>query len=140
MGMTTLPILIHGPLGSAEVEVVVDTGATFTKIPRSTAAQLGLSSHRTIEVQLSDGSRIQRELAIADVVVEGERGYVPVAIGEEDEPALLGYTTLEILGFKVNPVTRQLEKTLAIEYLEVTSHVTYLRPLSVSVHLENSPE
>jgi clan AA aspartic protease len=116
MGMTALQITLHGPLESAEVEVVVDTGATFTKIPRSTATRLGLSSHRSIEVQLSDGRRVQRELAIAEVIVEGERGYVPVAIGEEDEPALLGYTTLEILGFKVNPVTRQLEKTLAIEY------------------------
>lgn len=116
MGMTTLRIVIHGPLESTEVEVVVDTGATFTKIPRSTATRLGLSSYRSIEVQLSDGRRVQRELAIADVVVEGERGYVPVAIGEENEPALLGYTTLEILGFKVNPVTRQLERTLAIEY------------------------
>lgn len=31
---------------------------------------------------------------------------------------IIGYTTLEILGFKVNPVTRRLEKTTAIEYRE----------------------
>jgi predicted aspartyl protease len=41
-----------------------------------------------------------------------------VAIGGEDEQILLGYTALEILGFKVNPVTGKLERTVAIEYLE----------------------
>jgi len=39
-----------------------------------------------------------------------------VAIAENEERPLLGYTTLEILGFKVNPITTKLEKTVAVEY------------------------
>jgi len=37
--------------------------------------------------------------------------------GEEEKP-LIGYTTLELLGFKVNPITRRLEKAIPIEYTE----------------------
>ncbi len=78
-------------------------------------ARLGLAPHRTVTVQLGDHRLLQRELAMVDVEVEGERGTIPVTLGEEDGPALLGYTALEILGFKVNPVTQRLEKTVAIE-------------------------
>jgi len=38
-----------------------------------------------------------------------------VAIGEEEKP-LIGYTTFELLGFKVNPITGKLERAMPIEY------------------------
>jgi predicted aspartyl protease len=41
---------------------------------------------------------------------------VPVTVASEDEPAVIGYTALEILGFKVDPLRRKLEKTHPIEY------------------------
>lgn len=78
----------------------MDTGATFTKILASIAKRLGLKAVETIYVKLSDGGERPRELT---EVPEGE------------EP-LLGYTALEILRFKVEPVTRKLEKTIPIEY------------------------
>lgn len=37
------------------------------------------------------------------------RGIVPVAVGADGEPALIGYTTLEILELKPNPSKRSLE-------------------------------
>jgi len=43
---------------------------------------------------------------------------VLTAIGEEGERAFIGYTTLELLGFKVNPITGKLERTFAIEYVD----------------------
>ena len=49
--------------------------------------------------------------------IEGVRRPVLVAIGEEERP-LVGYTALELLGFKVNPITRKLEKAMPIEYRE----------------------
>jgi len=41
---------------------------------------------------------------------------VLIAIGGDDERPIIGYTTLELLGFKINPITGKLEKTSAIEY------------------------
>ena len=47
-------VRIHGPVGSVELEMLVDTGATFTKIPESIASEIGLRAEEVIEVKLSD--------------------------------------------------------------------------------------
>jgi predicted aspartyl protease len=38
-----------------------------------------------------------------------------LAIGGDEEMPIIGHTTLEVLGFKLNPVTGKLERTPAIE-------------------------
>jgi len=43
------------------------------------------------------------------VEIEGVRRPVLVAIGGDEEAPIIGYTTLENLGFKVNPITGRLE-------------------------------
>ena len=119
MGETKAQFEIHGADGkSIELEALVDTAATFTKVPESAATNLGLKAQYETDVEFSDCRILKRGLALTEVEIEGVRRPVLVAIGGEGERALLGYTTLEILGFKVNPVTGKLEKTVAIEYLE----------------------
>jgi len=59
---------------------------------------------------------IKRGLALGEVEIEGVRRPVLIAIGGEEERPLVGYATLELLSFKVNPVTGKLKKTIAIEY------------------------
>ena len=116
MGQTLVSLTIHGPLGSAEVEGLADTGATFTKVPESTADAVGIEPRYETDVQLGDGRTVTRILASAEVEVQGVRRPVLVAFGADGEQPLIGYTTLEALGFKVNTVTYSLEPTPAIEY------------------------
>jgi len=117
MGETRIAFKIYGMDGqAAELEAVVDTGATFTKIPRALASVLGLQVKYETGVELGDGRIVKRGLALAEVEIEGVRRPVLVAVGGEEEKPLIGYTTLEVLGFKVNPVTGRLERTIAIEY------------------------
>jgi len=117
MGETRARFRVYGPNGkSVELEAIVDTAATFTKVPRSTAMELGLKAGYEADVELGDGRILKRKLALAEVEIEGVRRPVLVAVGGEGERALLGYTTLEVLDFKVNPVTGKLERTVAIEY------------------------
>jgi len=119
MGETRARLKVYGPDGKAvELEALVDTGATFTKVPKEVADSLGLKARYETEAELADGRRIKRGLAGAEVELEGVRRPVLVAIGEEGERALIGYTTLELLGFKVNPITGKLERTFAIEYID----------------------
>lgn len=99
-----------------ELEALVDTGATFTKIPGSVARKLGLQVEETIFVRLSDGSEQPRGLTEARLELDGVRRTVPLTIGPEGEAVLLGYTALEILRFKVDPVAKRLERTVPIEY------------------------
>jgi len=74
-------------------------------------ARLELEAKYETEVELGDG----RVLTLAEVEIEEVRRPVLVAIGEEEKP-LIGYTTLELLGFKVNPITGKLERAMPIEY------------------------
>lgn len=116
MGETRAPFKIYGINGKvAELEALVDTGATFTKIPETAARELKLEAQYETEVELADGRRVKRGLALAEVELEGVRRPVLIAIGGEERP-LIGYTTLEVLGFKVNPITGKLERAIAIEY------------------------
>lgn len=117
MGETRVPFKIYGLNGKvAELEALVDTGATFTKIPGTTARELKLEARYETEIELAGGRRLKRGLALAEVEIEGVKRPVLMAIGGEKEKPLIGYTTLEVLGFKVNPITGKLERTIAIEY------------------------
>jgi predicted aspartyl protease len=64
---------------------------------------------------LGDGRTVTRGLALGEVEIEGVKRPVLVAIGGDEEAPIIGYTTLENLGFKVNPITRRLERAPAIE-------------------------
>ena len=115
MGETCIRFKIYGIDGKSTVlNAIVDTGATFTKIPLYVANELGLEAKYETKVELGDGHIITRKLAPAEVEIEDVRRLILVSIGEEKP--LLGYTTLELLGFKVNPITGKLERTMAIEY------------------------
>ena len=116
MGQTLVRMTIYGPLGSVEVEGLADTAATFTKVPASTADAVGIEPQYETDVQLGDGRTVTRRLASAEVEVQGVRRPVLVAFGANGEQPLIGDTTLEALGFKVNSVTHSLEPTPAIEY------------------------
>jgi len=61
---------------------------------------------------------MKRGLALAEAEIEKVRRPMLIAIGEEGEKPLIGYTALEVSGFKVNPVAGELEKVPAIEYSE----------------------
>ncbi len=116
MGQTLVDLRVHGPLGSVDVKALADTGATFTKVPRSAIDKVGVEAAYETGVELGDGRTITRRLALAEVEIDGMRRPVLVSIGEDGERALVGHTTLESLGFKVNPITHALESTPAIEY------------------------
>ncbi len=119
MGGTRVYFKIYGADGrTIELDAVADTGATFTKIPSSIALELGLEVKYEVEVELGDSRVIKRGLAPAEVEIEGIRRPMLVAVGKEGEKPVIGCTTLEILGFKVNPLTGKLERTVAIEYFQ----------------------
>jgi aspartyl protease family protein len=115
MGETRVKFKVYNGERFAELEGLVDTGATFTKIPRSVASEIGLQVKYKVEVKLGDRRTVTRGLALGEVEMESVKRPVLVAIGGDEEMPIIGYTTLEVLGFKVSPVTGVLERTPAIE-------------------------
>ena len=78
-----------------ELEALVDTGATFTKVPRSILEALDIPAARTYTALLTDGRRVPREQGWATIRLEEQQFPTPVAFGEEGEPTLLGAMALE---------------------------------------------
>jgi len=92
------------------VELIVDTGAFLTILPPSICDQLGISLPIKHRVVLADGRRLEIDLGIAFIKLDGRQG--GILVGKMNAPMpFLGVSALESLGFKVNPVEGILEPT-----------------------------
>ncbi len=95
------------------VEVMVDTGATFTTVPAKVLRSLGVSPHRTMPARLADGTIIEDEVCDTVIRLEGQTFYTPVTFGKEGEPNLLGVVALGTALLAVDPVDQRLVPTIA---------------------------
>ena len=95
---------------SEELDFLIDTGARLSVVPRKALEKLGLKPHSHMTFTLADGSHIERDVGNVGFEFEGKRGASPVIFGEEKDATVLGVTTLEGLGFYVDPVRRQLKE------------------------------
>ena len=94
------------------IEVLVDTGATFTTVPANILLSLGLSPQRSEPIRLGDGSIINDDICDALVRVEGKTFFTPVTFGKENEPHLLGMVALDTALLAVDPIEQRLVPTI----------------------------
>jgi predicted aspartyl protease len=81
------------------MDALVDTGATYTFVPRSTLKRLGHTPEEQWEFELADGRRVPYDIAWVPIRLNGQRARsLPVVFGDEDAEPLLGVFTLE--GFR----------------------------------------
>ncbi|MGQ9543477.1 MAG: retroviral-like aspartic protease family protein [Candidatus Bathyarchaeia archaeon] len=92
-----------------EVETLVDTGATLTIIPKRLAGELGLKPTGKAFVE-SGAGRIELERTRIWIEIEGREEVVPALMSDLIDKILLGVTTLEILGLRVDPLTGKLSE------------------------------
>ena len=69
---------------------------------------IGLKPKREMSFTLADGTAVKRAVSEAFVILPQGEAHTPVILGEEDDEALLGVVTLEILGLVFNPFNRTL--------------------------------
>jgi predicted aspartyl protease len=89
--------------------MIADTGATLTTIPESVARTTGILPTGSVTVKLADGSKKTVAIGQAEIEIRGDTTPVRIPVGSDDQVPLLGLTSLESLGLKVNPVERRLE-------------------------------
>jgi clan AA aspartic protease len=110
MGITYIQGQVKGPKGKqAEVKFLVDSGATYSVLPREVWQAVGLKPKRRMVFTLADGTTIERSISEAYVVLPQGEAHTPVVLGEDGDQALLGVVTLEILGLVFNPFDRTLQ-------------------------------
>ena len=120
MGTFRITVAIADPSGKyfEPLEMLVDTGATFTKAPRDLLERLGVPVESTYTAELTDGSRVERTRGWTVIRLEGQQFPTPVTFGEEGEPALLGAMALEHALLAVDPHGQRL---MPVDALEMTS-------------------
>ena len=118
MGTVTTTIEVGDPQGRnfREIELEVDTGSTFTALPREVLEALGVSVNRTVPARLADGSIQQVEVGWTQIKVAGNQIATTVIFAEEGEPSLLGVITLEDALLAVDPVNNELVPVVAKRY------------------------
>jgi len=95
------------PSQTEELSLLVDT-ATLSWIPRAILKKLGVTAFSRLPFTLADGSRLERDVTAVLLTIDGRKAPVQVAFGEDGEAAVLGATSLEGLGFMVDPVGERL--------------------------------
>lgn len=110
MGTFRVNVEIGDPAGQRyePVEVLVDTGATYTTVPRTLLERLGVTPHARDVFMLADGRRMERDIGRAWVRIDGRAEMTLVVFGEPEAPALLGAYALEGLRLAADPVGRRL--------------------------------
>ncbi len=100
----------------AEVEAIVDTGATYTVAPGRLLRELGIEPLRTSQVELADGSVREYQRGEARVTIDGSSAVTPVIFGEDDAELLIGVVTLEELELAIDPIG---ERLIPVQFIRI---------------------
>ena len=99
---------IHDRDRTATASLLVDTGATWTTLPRETIDALGASPVADRRVRLANGSEETWPVTVLLVTLEGAELPTVCLVGPPGGPALLGAVTLEEFSLSADPVGRRL--------------------------------
>ena len=109
MGVTTVQATIVGYRESREYSFMVDTGSTYLALPIEEIEALGLEGGgdwgKVSLVSATGPVEVDTYFARGEVMGQKFRAILVPA-----STPLLGYELLQNLRFKVNPVTREIEK------------------------------
>jgi len=93
------------------LEALVDTGATYTWVPRSILDRLGIQPVEQRPFVLADGREIRYDIGWTMVRLDGKVLPSLIVFGEEETEPLLGVVTLEGFGLGVDAVNERLIPT-----------------------------
>ena len=117
MGHTVVRVRVYNPHDlskSIELELLVDTGSTYTWIKGGRLEKLDIKPMGKRRFKTIDNRIIVREVGEASVECLGRRATTIVVFGEENDNEVLGLHALEGLGLEVDPITKQLKESEAI--------------------------
>ena len=110
MGTVKVIIGVGDPQGRQfeDVEVAVDTGSTYTSVPRELLQRLGVPVERSLPSDTADGRIVHVDVGEATIRLEGLQFHTPVIFAEAGEPSLLGVVSLQEAALTVDPLAGRL--------------------------------
>ncbi len=112
MGLTVLEVEVAHvakPNAPQKVELLIDSGAPYSVIPRAVLKKLGIKPIAKETFRLADGSKIVRRKGVALFRYGDRVEGADVIFGERGDYALLGVLTLGALGLSLDPLKRELK-------------------------------
>ena len=117
-----------------DLEVTVDTGSTFTAVPRALLQRLGVPVRRSARSRLADESSVPVDIGWTVVRLEDQIFATQVIFAEENQPSLLGVVTLEDALLAVDPVGQRLVPVVSRQRVQQALHLLS-RPVMRYIHL-----
>jgi clan AA aspartic protease len=116
MGHTVAKVTLCSPdlSKSDQIELLVDTGSTYTWVSAEMLEKLGVEAKDTRKFRTIDGRLVEKKTS--EVVMEymNERATRKVVFAEKGDAEVLGVDALEGLGLEVDPITKRLKKAEAL--------------------------
>ena len=112
MGLTYVKVTVSNPMEPdlrEDLELTVDTGAVLPWIPRKVLERIGVKPVLRKVFKTIEGKFIERSTSFARIKYGEHETVVEVVMAEEGDVPVLGVVALESMGYRVNPVTGQLE-------------------------------
>ena len=123
MGLFKSKIAVWNPVVPAkveELELLVDTGASYSWFLRSRLEALGIRSTGKMQFRTIDGRVIERDVAPVFVRSDGHIGGDTIVVAESGDSEVLGAHTLESLGLAADPVQKKLTPTVGLAFAGAT--------------------
>jgi len=114
MGETYIKVKIRpSPTGtmSEELNLLVDTGAAYSWLPRGLLEKLGVKPTRRARFKTIKGDVVAREVGHVFAEHEGETAPTTIVFAEEGDELVFGLHGLESLGLEVDPTTMHVRKS-----------------------------
>jgi aspartyl protease family protein len=102
------------PARVEELELLVDTGASYSWFLRRRLEELGIRSTGKMQFRTIDGRVIERDVAPVFVRSDGHVGGDTIVVAESGDSEVLGAHTLESLGLAADPVQKKLIPTVGL--------------------------
>lgn len=112
MGLTYVRIHVSKEKGgpTRSFRVLVDTGATYSMLPRTVLEALDVPPEDRVLIRLGDGRRMERPLCAVYVRYGTRAAWTQVLMGERGDASVLGALTLEELRLQIDPRSRRLRE------------------------------
>lgn len=102
------------PSKCVELEMVVDSGATYTWIPQDLLSYLDIKPALKRKLKIADGTVIERGAAWVNITLKGETAPTLCIFGDKGSESLLGAFTLEGFALGVDPVNKTLVPVISL--------------------------
>jgi clan AA aspartic protease len=92
----------------APIEALVDTGATYTWVPRDVLEGVGVTPEEEVPFELADGGEARYPVTWTQLRIGARTRATVVVFADRGSEPILGVVALEEFGLAVDPVHRRL--------------------------------